>query len=55
MYAEGSEINMTAEDVDTMSTKFLAEAERHLGAHQFDRGSVVRLASLQAALLLYER
>lgn len=46
---------MTPEDINTMSTKFLAEAERHLRPHQFDRGPTVRLASLQAALLLYER
>lgn len=38
-----------------MGTKFLAEAEQHLQTHQFESGTNVRLASLQATLLLYER
>lgn len=34
---------------------FLAEAEWHLKSHQFESGSDIRLASLQATLLLYGR
>jgi hypothetical protein len=35
--------------------KFLAEAERYLPSYQLEKGEGVRLASLQGALLLYER
>lgn len=38
-----------------MGTDFLAEAEQYLQTHQFETGSGIRLASLQATLLLYER
>lgn len=38
-----------------MGTYFLAEAEEHLRTHQFETGSGIRLASIQATLLLYER
>ncbi|KAI9035129.1 transcription factor domain-containing protein [Aspergillus affinis] len=42
-------------DIKTMGTKFLAVAEQLLQTHQFESGTNVRLASLQATLLLYER
>lgn len=42
-------------DVKTKGTDFLAEAERHMQNNRFEKGSIVRLASLQATLLLYER
>lgn len=42
-------------DVKTKGTDFLAEAERHMKSNHFEKGSIVRLASLQATLLLYER
>lgn len=38
-----------------MGTYFLTEAEQHLRTHQFETGSGIRLASIQATLLLYER
>ncbi|PLB53597.1 pathway-specific regulatory protein [Aspergillus steynii IBT 23096] len=42
-------------DIRTMGTQFLAEAEQHMQMHQFESGTDVRLASVQATLLLYER
>ncbi|GFF43885.1 nitrogen assimilation transcription factor nirA [Aspergillus udagawae] len=42
-------------DVKTKGSDFLAEAERHMHSYQLERGRNVRLASLQATLLLYER
>ncbi|KAL4976891.1 hypothetical protein BDW66DRAFT_159327 [Aspergillus desertorum] len=54
-YSHYSEAYAVPGDVKTKGTDFLAEAERHLQNHRFEKGSVVRLASLQATLLLYER
>ncbi|KAL5045865.1 hypothetical protein BDW71DRAFT_197894 [Aspergillus fruticulosus] len=54
-YSHYSEAYAVPGDVKTKGTDFLAEAERHLQNNRFEKGSIVRLASLQATLLLYER
>ncbi|KAL4993504.1 fungal-specific transcription factor domain-containing protein [Aspergillus recurvatus] len=54
-YSHYSEAYAVPGDVKTKGTDFLAEAERHLQNNLFEKGSTVRLASLQATLLLYER
>ncbi|KAL5343576.1 hypothetical protein BJX70DRAFT_393636 [Aspergillus crustosus] len=54
-YSHYSEAYAVPGDVKTKGTDFLAEAEQHLKDARFEKGSVVRLASLQASLLLYER
>lgn len=54
-YSDYSEAYSLPGDVKRKGTHFLAEAERHLKSHQFESGSDVRIASLQASLLLYER
>ncbi|KAL4882556.1 hypothetical protein BJY04DRAFT_206827 [Aspergillus karnatakaensis] len=54
-YSHYSEAYAVPGDVKTKGTDFLAEAERLLKDSRFEKGSVVRLASLQASLLLYER
>ncbi|KAL4970638.1 transcription factor domain-containing protein [Aspergillus stella-maris] len=54
-YSHYSEAYTVPGDVKTKGTDFLAEAERHLQNNRFEKGSIVRLASLQATLLLYER
>jgi hypothetical protein len=54
-YSHYSEAYAVPGDVKTKGTDFLAEAERHLQNNRFEKGSVVRLASIQATLLLYER
>ncbi|KAL3474810.1 fungal-specific transcription factor domain-containing protein [Aspergillus californicus] len=54
-YSQYSEVYSVPGDVKTKGTDFLAEAEKHLQGNQFEKGSVIRLASLQATLLLYER
>ncbi|KAJ5808041.1 hypothetical protein N7474_009310 [Penicillium riverlandense] len=54
-YSDYSEAYSLPGDVKRKGAHFLAEAERHLKSHQFESGSDIRLASLQASLLLYER
>ena len=54
-YSQYSEAYELPGDIRTMGTHFLAEAEQHLRTHQFETGSGIRLASIQATLLLYER
>ncbi|RAK95215.1 transcription factor domain-containing protein [Aspergillus ibericus CBS 121593] len=54
-YSQYSEAYTIPGDVRTKGADFLAEAERHLQSHQFEKGGDIRLASLQAHLLLYER
>ncbi|KAL3430981.1 hypothetical protein BDV09DRAFT_188809 [Aspergillus tetrazonus] len=54
-YSHYSEAYAVPGDVKTKGTDFLAEAERHLQNNRFEKGPVVRLASIQATLLLYER
>ncbi|KAL4924206.1 uncharacterized protein BDV17DRAFT_284853 [Aspergillus undulatus] len=54
-YSHYSEAYTVPGDVKTKGTDFLAEAERHLQTYRFEKGCIVRLASLQATLLLYER
>ncbi|KAL4903061.1 hypothetical protein BDW74DRAFT_56167 [Aspergillus multicolor] len=54
-YSHYSEAYTVPGDVKTKGTDFLAEAEMHLRKNRFEKGSIVRLASLQATLLLYER
>ncbi|KAF7155930.1 hypothetical protein CNMCM6106_007842 [Aspergillus hiratsukae] len=54
-YSQYSEAYAIPGDVKTKGSDFLAEAERHMHSYQLERGRNVRLASLQATLLLYER
>ncbi|GKZ81166.1 hypothetical protein AnigIFM56816_005678 [Aspergillus niger] len=54
-YSQYTEAYTVPGDVRTKGADFLAEAERHLQSHQFEKGGDIRLASLQAHLLLYER
>ncbi|PYI02031.1 pathway-specific regulatory protein [Aspergillus sclerotiicarbonarius CBS 121057] len=54
-YSQYTEAYSIPGDVRTKGADFLAEAERHLQSHQFEKGGDIRLASLQAHLLLYER
>ncbi|RHZ46923.1 transcription factor domain-containing protein [Aspergillus thermomutatus] len=54
-YSQYSEAYAIPGDVTTKGSDFLAEAERHMHSYQLERGKNVRLASLQATLLLYER
>ncbi|KAH2331674.1 hypothetical protein KXV44_006101 [Aspergillus fumigatus] len=54
-YSQYSEAYAIPGDVKTKGSDFLAEAERHMHGYQLERGRSVRLASLQATLLLYER
>ncbi|PWY67625.1 pathway-specific regulatory protein [Aspergillus sclerotioniger CBS 115572] len=54
-YSQYTEAYTIPGDVRTKGADFLAEAERHLQSHQFEKGGDIRLASLQAHLLLYER
>ncbi|KAL2784250.1 pathway-specific regulatory protein [Aspergillus keveii] len=53
-YSQYSEAYTVPGDVKTKGTDFLAEAERYLENSRFQKGSVVRLASLQATIILYE-
>lgn len=54
-YSQYSEAYELPGDIRTMGTHFLAEAEQHLRTHQFETGSGIRISSIQATLLLYER
>ncbi|KAF7618508.1 pathway-specific regulatory protein [Aspergillus flavus] len=54
-YSQYSEAYVVPGDVASKGRNFLAEAERYLPSHQLEKGGGVRLASLQGALLLYER
>ncbi|KAL2830475.1 fungal-specific transcription factor domain-containing protein [Aspergillus cavernicola] len=54
-YSQYSEAYTVPGDVKTKGTDFLAEAEKYLQSNMFEKGSVIRLASIQATLLLYER
>ncbi|OQD70217.1 hypothetical protein PENDEC_c025G02945 [Penicillium decumbens] len=54
-YSDYSEAYSLPGDVKRKGAHFLAEAEQHLRSRQFESGSDIRLASLQATLLLYER
>ncbi|KAI9376632.1 pathway-specific regulatory protein [Aspergillus egyptiacus] len=54
-YSQYSESYSVPGDVKTKGTDFLAEAERHLQSNRYEKGHVVRLATLQATLLMYER
>ncbi|RAH78941.1 hypothetical protein BO86DRAFT_402285 [Aspergillus japonicus CBS 114.51] len=54
-YSPYSEAYTVPGDVRTKGADFLAEAERHMKRHQFERGNDIRLPTLQAILLLYER
>ncbi|GIJ85165.1 hypothetical protein Asppvi_004021 [Aspergillus pseudoviridinutans] len=54
-YSQYSDAYAIPGDVKTKGSDFLAEAERHMHSYQLERGRNVRLASLQATLLLYER
>ncbi|KAL3465745.1 pathway-specific regulatory protein [Aspergillus heterothallicus] len=53
-YSQYSEAYTVPGDVKTKGTDFLAEAERYLENSRYQKGSVVRLASLQATIILYE-
>ncbi|KAJ5642809.1 pathway-specific regulatory protein [Penicillium lividum] len=53
LYSDYSEAYSLPGDVKRKGAHFLAEAEWHLRSHQFESGSDIRLASLQATLLLY--
>ncbi|KAF5861190.1 hypothetical protein ETB97_000503 [Aspergillus alliaceus] len=54
-YSQYSESYAVPGDFSITGRKFLAEAERYLPSYQLEKGEGVRLASLQGALLLYER
>ncbi|KNG86208.1 pathway-specific regulatory protein [Aspergillus nomiae NRRL 13137] len=54
-YSQYSEAYVVPGDVASKGRNFLAEAERYLPSHQLEKGGGIRLASLQGALLLYER
>ncbi|KAJ5788218.1 pathway-specific regulatory protein [Penicillium paradoxum] len=54
-YSQYSEAYTVPGDVKTKGAAFLAEAEKYMSSHSFERGSDIRLATLQAILLLYER
>ncbi|EAW14949.1 transcription factor domain-containing protein [Aspergillus clavatus NRRL 1] len=54
-YSQYSEAYAIPGDIKTKGSDFLAEAERLMPSYQLERGRSVRLASLQATLLLYER
>ncbi|KAL2832733.1 pathway-specific regulatory protein [Aspergillus pseudoustus] len=53
-YSQYSEAYTVPGDVKTKGTDFLAEAEKYLENSRYQKGSVVRLASLQATIILYE-
>ncbi|KAJ0419519.1 hypothetical protein BJY00DRAFT_153808 [Aspergillus carlsbadensis] len=53
-YSQYTEAYTVPGDVKTKGTDFLAEAERYLENSRYQKGSVVRLASLQATIILYE-
>lgn len=54
-YSQYQEAYTVPGDIKTKGTDFLAEAERYLEHCRYQKGSVVRLASLQATIILYER
>ncbi|OGM45393.1 pathway-specific regulatory protein [Aspergillus bombycis] len=54
-YSQYAEAYVVPGVVASKGRNFLAEAERYLPSHQLEKGGGVRLASLQGALLLYER
>ncbi|KAJ5595139.1 pathway-specific regulatory protein [Penicillium hispanicum] len=54
-YSDYSEAYSLPGDVKRKGSHFLAEAESHLRSHQYESRNDIRLSSLQAILLLYER
>ncbi|KAJ5110686.1 pathway-specific regulatory protein [Penicillium argentinense] len=54
-FSDYSEAYSLPGDVKRKGAHFLAEAESYLSSHQFQSRNDVRLSSLQAILLLYER
>ncbi|OQE17676.1 hypothetical protein PENFLA_c023G08397 [Penicillium flavigenum] len=54
-YSQYNEAYTIPGDVKTKGADFLAEAESYVRVNSFERGNGIRLATLQATLLLYER
>lgn len=54
-YSDYTEAYSIPGDVKSKGAHFLAEAEGYLKSYQMDGRGDIRLASLQASLLLYER